>query len=177
MVEPGATLSVSCRPERPGDVDAIRQITRDAFRGMPYADGTEHLIVDALRAQDELAVSVVAEWDGELVGHAAASLVTVTDGAAGWFGLGPVSVSPARQRRGVGSAVVRAVLERLSRHGASGCVVVGDPAYYARFGFASTPSMTYPDVPAEHFMALTLRPPTPSGIVTFSSAFSLAPDH
>jgi predicted N-acetyltransferase YhbS len=176
VVQP-SPLSVSCRPERPGDVDTIRQVTIDAFRDMPYADGTEHLIVDALRKQGELVVSVVAESGGELVGHAAASAVTVTDGAAGWFGLGPVSVTPAAQRRGVGSAVVRAVLERLRRQGASGCVVVGDPAYYARFGFATTPSMAFPDVPAEDFMVLTLRPPTPTGIVTFSSAFSLATDH
>lgn len=172
MDKPGP-LNVSCRPERPGDVDAVRQVTLDAFRGMPYADGTEHLIVDALRTRGELTVSVVAESGGELVGHAAASPVTVTDGAVGWFGLGPVSVAPAAQRRGVGSAVVRAVLERLRLAGASGCVVVGDPDYYARFGFVSTPAMTFPDVPAEHFMVLTLRPPTPTGIVTFSPAFSL----
>jgi putative acetyltransferase len=169
-------LNVSCRLERPGDVDAIRQITIDAFRGMPYADGTEHLIVDALRQRGELVVSIVAEAGEELVGHAAGSPVTVTDDAAGWFGLGPVSVTPGAQRRGVGSAVVRAVLERLRRQDASGCVVVGDPAYYARFGFASTPSMSFPDVPPEHFMALTLRPPTPTGIVTFASAFSLPTD-
>jgi predicted N-acetyltransferase YhbS len=164
---------VSCRRERPGDVEAIRRVTIDAFRGLPYADGTEHLIVDALRERGELVVSVVAESGGEVVGHAAASPVTVSDGAADWFGLGPVSVTPAAQRRGVGSTVVRTVLERLRRQGASGCVVVGDPAYYVRFGFATTPSMASPDVPPEHFMALTLRPPTPTGIVTFSSAFSL----
>ena len=85
-------------------------------------------------AGGELTVSLVAETDG-LVGHVAFSPVLIADGSAGWYGLAPVAVLPEWQRRGVGAALIRRGLAILGARGAAGCVVLGDPAYYGRFGY------------------------------------------
>lgn len=121
------------RSEAPADVPAIHALTRDAFEHAPHTDHTEHFIVDALRAAGALTLSLVDEQDGVLRGHVALSPVAVSDGATGWFGLGPISVSPARQRRGVGSALMRAALDRLQLQGAAGCVVTGEVSYHPAF--------------------------------------------
>ena len=71
------------RPERAGDIEAIRTLTQTAFETAPHADGTEHLIIDRLRAAGALTLSLVAEVDGAIVGHVAFSPVTVSDGSAG----------------------------------------------------------------------------------------------
>lgn len=165
------------REEREGDAGIIRAVTRAAFAGMPYSEQTESAIVDALRAAGALAVSLVAAEEGEVIGHVAFSPITI-DGAPapGWFGVGPLSVRPDRQRSGIGSALMRAGLARLADAGAKGCVLVGDPAYYRRFGFRASSSLGYPDLPAEYFQVLALASETPSGIVAFHPAFAARDD-
>jgi putative acetyltransferase len=91
-------------------------------------------LVDALRAAGRLAVSLVAEVDGTVVGHVGFSPVTSACGAVG-AGLAPVAVAEAQRRRGVAAALVRAGLEGCRAAGFGWAVVVGDPAYYGRFGF------------------------------------------
>lgn len=159
------------RPERPGDVDAIRALTTAAFAGARYSSGTEAGIVDALRADGMLTVSLVAEQDGEVIGHVAFSPVQIDTADGDWFGLGPVSAAPAQQGQGVGQALIRAGLRRLEATGAAGCVVLGDPGYYARFGFESDPALRYGDAPAAYFQRLILKGPAPSGQVRFQPAF------
>lgn len=160
------------RPEKEGDADAIRVLTEEAFRTAPHADGTEHLIVDRLRAAGALALSLVAELDGALVaGHAAFSPVAVSDGSAGWYGLGPLSVTPAHQGRGIGSALLRAGLAHLIAAGARGCVVLGDPAYYGRFGFAAGPALTLGGVPPGYFLYRAFSPVYGEGTVSYHPAF------
>lgn len=165
------------RDERDGDAGAIRAVTRAAFEGMPYSEQTEAAIVDALRAAGALAVSLVAVEDGGIVGHVAFSPIAI-DGAPapGWFGAGPLSVRPGRQRAGIGTALMRAGLARLADAGAKGCVLVGDPAYYRRFGFTASSSLRYPDLPAEYFQVLELASETPSGTVAFHPAFAARDD-
>ena len=130
------------RDERPEDVDAIRNLTARAFAGMPYSDGTESAIVDRLREAGTLTLSLVAAMDGAVVGHVAFSPVAISDGSKDWFGLGPISVEPQHQREGIGSALVDAGLSRLKALGARGCVLVGDPGYYGRFGFSTGPALS-----------------------------------
>ena len=77
-----------------------------------------------------------------IVGQVAGSPVSIA-GAGDWFGLGPVSVRPAFQRRGIGGALILAALARLKQQGAAGCLVLGDPRYYARFGFAHQQGLSY----------------------------------
>lgn len=169
--------AVIIRDERVEDAPVIRAVTLAAFAGMPYSEQTEAAIVDALRAAGALTVSLVAVDDGEVVGHVAFSPIAI-DGAPapGWFGVGPLSVRPDRQRTGVGSALMRAGLSQLADEGAKGCVLAGDPDYYRRFGFENSPSLRYPDLPAKYFQILTLESPVPSGIVAFHPAFAARDD-
>jgi putative acetyltransferase len=165
------TAAVVVRPEVPGDVDAIFAITRAAFTGHPHSQGTEPYIVNWLRSAGGLTLSLVATVEGRAVGHVAFSPVTLSDGTEGWFGLGPVSVLPGLQRRGIGTALIQEGLARLRATGAAGVVLVGDPAYYGRFGFRHRPELTLADVPPAVFLALPLAGPIPRAGVTFHEAF------
>ncbi len=160
------------RAERSGDEAAIAAVIARAFADHPHSDGSEARIVAALRAAGALAVSLVAEAGGAVVAHAAASAVTIGDGARDWYGLGPVAVDPVFQRQGVGTMLVAAVLLRLRALRAAGCVVVGDPAYYRRFGFGPSRGLAYPDVPPGYFMALSFSGAWPAGTVAYHAAFA-----
>jgi putative acetyltransferase len=160
------------RPERPRDEASIAGLTAEAFAGHPHSDGSEPAIVERLRASGELTLSLIAEDDGgALLGHVAFSPVTIGDGTREWYGLGPVSVAPARQREGIGSALIRDGLARVRALGAGGCVVLGEPAYYARFGFAHDAALVYPGPPAEYFQRLAFGNEVPRGQVSYSGAF------
>ena len=159
------------RPERPDDADAIRALTETAFRTAPHADGTEHIIIDRLRTAGALTLSLVMEADGAIVGHVAFSPVTVSDGSAGWYGLGPISVDPARQGEGIGGRLIGEGLQRLKALGATGCVLLGDPAYYTRFGFATDPKLVLDGVPPEYFMRVAFSPVYGEGTVSYHPAF------
>jgi putative acetyltransferase len=159
------------RPETPSDVDEIRQINVAAFLDHPISHQTEHLIVDALRASAALDVSLVAVRDGRPIGHVAFSKATV--GASdGWFLLGPVAVLPDLQGHGVGSSLVSARLEEL-RSGGHGCVLVGDPEFYRRFGFHSVSGLTYEGVPDEYVLCLPFAREVPQGSIGADEAFSV----
>lgn len=160
------------RDELPTDADVIRLLTTQAFRDAPHSSGTEAAIIEALRAARCLTVSLVAETqDDGVIGHVAFSPITVDGVTADWYGLGPVAVCPDRRKQGIGAALIETGLDRLRALGASGCVVLGDPAYYRRFGFASDPALTYADVPAEYFQRLVFRGPSVTGKVAYHPAF------
>ncbi len=162
------------RAETPEDVDAIGVVTRAAFAGAAHSSGTEGAIVEALREAGALKLSLVAVQGGAVVGHIAFSPVTIEGRSIGWFGLGPVSVRPDRQRGGVGAALIEAGLDRLRRGGAAGCVVLGDPGYYRRFGFAADARLRYPQAPAAYFQRLAFAGPPPTGTVAYHQAFGAA---
>ncbi|MBO9628774.1 MAG: N-acetyltransferase [Shinella sp.] len=159
------------RQEGEGDVDAIRTLTETALRSAPHADGTEHLIIDRLRAAGALTLSLVAEADGRVVGHVAFSPVTLSDGTADWYGLGPISVDPAHQGKGIGGKLIQQGLARLKALGAAGCVLLGDPAYYSRFGFVSDSALTLGGVPPGYFMHVAFSPVYGGGTVTYHPGF------
>ncbi|WP_454695357.1 GNAT family N-acetyltransferase [Achromobacter aegrifaciens] len=157
-------------PETPGDRDAIFTLTQAAFKDHPHSQQTEGYITNALREAGALTLSLVARLDGRIAGHVAFSPVRVSDGSADWYGLGPVAVLPDLQGQGIGAALIREGLERLKALGAAGCVVMGDPAYYGRFGFAQMPDLTYPGVPPEYFMAQVYTRPA-QGQVAYHPGF------
>lgn len=157
-------------PEAPRDREAIFALTQDVFKDHPHSQGTEGRIIDALREAGALTLSLAAWEDGNIVGHIAFSPVTVSDGSSDWYGLGPMAVRPDRQGRGIGAALLREGLARLRALGAAGCVVLGDPGYYGRFGFAQA-GLKYPGVPPEYFMALAFTRPA-QGEVAYHAAFS-----
>jgi putative acetyltransferase len=191
--------AVCLRPEQPADVHKIREINEAAFQGRAEAD-----LVDALRGAGMITLSAVAllgcspegeeKGDathrsgmctdevvgGELVGHILFTPVTVTTEKADvpLLGLGPVAVLPARQHQGVGTLMVSGCLEHLRAQRHRGVVVVGEPAFYRRFGFikASRWGLQWEtEVPEENFMALELTPgflAGVSGVVRYRPEFS-----
>lgn len=165
-------MNITIRPEHPADARIIRQLTETAFKGAGYSSGTEGAIIDALRAADALTISLVATINDEVVGHVAVSPVKIGDADNGWFGIGPVSVRPDLQSKGIGSALIRDGLGRLRNLGANGCVVLGNPDYYRRFGFAHDPALRYPGPPPEYFMRLSFGSSKVSGRVSFHPGFS-----
>lgn len=165
-------MNVEIRNEMPTDVDAIDAVTTAAFLAAPHTDHTEQFIVKALRKAGKLTVSLVAEVDGEVVGHVAASPVSISDATSDWHGLGPVSVLPAYQGRGGGSRLVREALRALREGGAFGCVVLGEPGFYSRFGFRAEPGLVLANVPPEYFQAVSFGAAMPSGNVSYDESFN-----
>lgn len=164
-------MRVVIRSETPADRDEIEAMIASAFLHAPHTSHTEQYIVAALRYAGKLSVSLVAEADSGLIGHVAISPVSISDGTPDWFGLGPISVLPQHQRQGIGSRLMREALRTLREHGASGCVVLGEPEYYGRFGFRADPDLVLSGVPAEYFQALSFGSSRPRGTVTYHEAF------
>jgi len=160
------------RKETQSDVGTISDITKAAFENHPYSNNTEQFIINALRAANALTVSLVAEMDRKVVGHIAFSPVTFTDGSESWYGLGPVSVMPDYQKQGVGTKLVCEGIGLLKNLGAEGCLLVGDPNFYKRFGFRSPDGLKHEGVPQENFFALSFCNKIPTGVVEFHQAFS-----
>lgn len=162
---------ITIRNETDAEVSAIAEVTVAAFETLGISNHTEQFIVEALRVAKALTVSLVAEVDGGVIGHVAFSPLTISDGTPNWYGLGPVSVLPEYQRRGIGSALIREGLSRLKALGAGGCCLVGHPEYYRRFGFENAPGLVCVGVPQEVFFALSVDGPLPQGTVEFHEAF------
>lgn len=165
-------MNIEIRHEIAADVPIIEAVTVAAFLDAHPASHTEQFIVSGLRRAGQLTVSLVAEAAGQVIGHVAVSPVSISDGAAGWFGLGPLSVLPEYQRRGVGSRLMREALNVLQRRSAAGCVVLGEPEYYGRFGFRADSNLVLADVSAEYFQAVAFGSTRPRGVVLYHAAFN-----
>jgi putative acetyltransferase len=162
------------RDDCPADAAEIRAVTDAAFAGVPYSEQTESRIIDGLRKAGALTLSLVAVRGKEVIGHIAFSPVQIEGQDCDWYGLGPVSVLPGLQGLGVGAALIREGLDRLRSIGARGCVVLGDPRYYGRFGFMHDPHLTYAGGPPQAFQRLMLEMRPPQGTVTYHAAFDVA---
>ncbi|AEV39407.1 acetyltransferase, GNAT family [Pseudovibrio sp. FO-BEG1] len=164
------------RAELPSDIEIIRDLVYAAFENHPHhepgAKPTEHLIVDQLRENGELSLSLIAGQAGGMVGHIAFSPITIDGEDKGWYGLGPVAIVPKHQGKGFGAALIMEGMLQIRQRGAKGVVLLGEPKYYSRFGFQQAESLTFPGVPAEYFMQHTFEGETPTGTVAYSEAFS-----
>jgi putative acetyltransferase len=159
-----APRPISVRDEQPGDAGAIHRVIAAAFKSRAEAE-----LVDKLRANRRFAVSLVAVQGGAVVGHVLLTDVTVAGhgpvprGA----GLAPLAVRPTFQGRGIGAMLVRAVLERALRGGYGFVCLLGDPAYYLRFGLrpaAALGLVSEFDAPPEAFLAIELAPGALAGV-------------
>ncbi|MCE2030539.1 GNAT family N-acetyltransferase [Sessilibacter corallicola] len=159
------------RDETSEDISAITEVTIAAFATLEISRQTEHFIVNALRTRQVLALSLVAELDGRVVGHIAFSPVSISDGSENWYGLGPVSVLPEYQQQGIGKALIQAGLDRLKALNAKGCCLVGHPEYYKKVGFKNVSGFIFEGVPEAAFFALSFDGQYPQGCVTFHEAF------
>lgn len=159
------------RKETPEDIEAITEVTIAAFTTLQISNHTEQFIINALRAANALTISLVAEIDGRVVGHIAFSPVTISDGAIGWYGLGPVSVLPEYQKQGIGKSLISEGLSLLKELSGQGCALVGHPNYYKRFGFRNYPELVHEGIPQKVFFALPFTEKVPQGFVVFHEGF------
>lgn len=137
---------------------------------MPFSNGTEVQAIKTMREDGDLLLSLVMVQDDEVIGHIAFSPVTLGDrasGSDGWIGLGPVSIAPERQREGWGNRLVSDGLARMRQHGKAGCVLIGNPAYYSRFGFRNDGRITYRGLSAELVQWLSFGDAKPEGELVF----------
>nr|WP_308304376.1 N-acetyltransferase [Shewanella sp. GutDb-MelDb] len=165
-------MRINYRKECEADIDAIDTLTQLAFINVEHSTHTEHFIVRRLREASALSVSLVAETNGEIIGHVALSPVTISDGSVSWYGLGPISVRPDYQDKAIGSSLISEALSELKKLGANGCVLLGEPDFYSRFGFTANALIVLEGVPAAYFLQLTFSDKEPRGIVNYHSAFS-----
>lgn len=155
------------RPETPHDIDAIHRVITDAFGQSDEAD-----LVGALRHAGDAIVSLVAEEDGEIVGHVLLSKMEAPFRA---LALAPLAVTPDRQRSGIGSTLVRDALHRAREAGWDAVFVLGDPGYYGRFGFSVEAARGFRSPYAgAHFMMLALQqgPLATTGDLRHAPAFA-----
>ena len=156
---------ITIRAESPADAAGVHAVNEQAF-GQPM----EANLVDTLRKTCEMAVSLVAEDDGVIVGHILFTPVVVETGSGpvAGMGLAPMAVLPTRQRQGIGSSLVADGVEILRGRRCPFVVVVGHPGYYPRFGFerASRHGLEsqWSGIPDDAFMVLVLDPDTMSGV-------------
>lgn len=146
---------VVIRTEQPGDRAAVRKVNEAAFGQPDEAD-----LVERLREEGVVLLSLVAEFDSEIVGHVLFSRMTVEGdhGSLPAVSLAPVAVLPEFQRGGIGSDMIRAGLKMLQECGEKIVIVLGEPDYYARFGFAPERARDIDSpFPSEYFMALELN--------------------
>ncbi|WP_442504009.1 GNAT family N-acetyltransferase [Marinivivus vitaminiproducens] len=155
-------------------MSAVEGLIREAFAGKPYSGGNEADIMAGLRRAGAATVALVAEdGEGALVGQIVFSPVTIEGRPSDWHALGPVAVKPERQGQGIGAALIEAGLARLARLGSAGCVLLGDPGYYRRFGFRRMERLRVDDLPAEYLMARPADGVEPSGTLAFHPAFGV----
>jgi putative acetyltransferase len=161
---------VIIRPELARDAAAIREVLIAAFAGSAEAD-----LVEQLRRDRDLVLALVAEDEGTMCGTVAFPRLMVEDRASSHsvVGLAPVGVVPERQRRGIGSALIREGHRRLAAQGESLVFVLGHATYYPRFGYSVEAAAPFISAYAgSHFMALRLNESAPlGGKVRYPAAF------
>ena len=165
------TILRDCR----GRAEEIAAITRAAFQARYGSGEGEVAIIARLRADGDAIVELAAVENGEIVGHAMFSRLAVEPRTFRAAALGPVCARIDRQRRGIGTALIRAGLADCAQSGIEAVFVLGDPLYYGRFGFsvakAAGIACAYS---GPHFQALELRPGALAGVksVTYAPAFA-----
>ena len=166
-------MKIAIFEESPADVPAVETLVAEAFLEAPHTNRCEQWIVQALRESGDLALALVAKDGAKVVGYLAVSRVTIAESAADWYALGPIAVLPSCQGQGIGSQIMREALLRLKERGAGGCVVLGEPDYYKRFGFRPDSRLQMVGAPEENFMALSFTSRIPHGEVAYPDAFNL----
>ena len=157
-----AVTDIAFRPEAAVDAIAIRSLLEDAFGG-----SAEAALVERLRATGEIVLALVAVAPPDVVVGFIAFVrlqIEMADGSRAGIALAPLAVGKAHQRRRIGSALVREGLDRLTERGAEIAFVLGDPAFYERFGFSVEEAQAFTSrYRGPHFMALALTADAPSG--------------
>ena len=162
------------RPEAPDDYQAIYDLTEAAFGPMSFSDGSEPDIVNELRANGDLTISLVAE-EGDVIGHVAFSPAKISKAKGNWYGLGPISVRADKQRHGLGTQLAHTGLDILRGIGATGCVLTGNPAVYTPIGFSNEHGLNYSGLNPKYILFISFDGTVPKGEIAFADA--LQEDH
>jgi putative acetyltransferase len=158
---------IHVRDESPGDWKAIYQVVSSTFGRLSEAE-----LVGALREADDSIVSLVADDDGQIIGHV---MLSKRDAPFSALALAPISVIPPRQRSGIGSALIKRAVSRARDGGWAAIFVLGDSNYYKRFGFDQEAAAGFTSPYAgRHFMVLKLSPslPATTGALRHAPAFA-----
>lgn len=174
-------MQLTIRQERPSDFQTVAELTKAAFRDLELSDHTEHLLIHRLRNSKAFVpeLSLVAEMDGELVGHILFTKVIIRNAVQEFevLSLAPVSVRPEFQRRGIGSSLIENGHAIARNMGFNAVLLVGHPQYYPRFDYrkSSDFGIIQPfDAPDEACMALELVKDGLKGVtgeVVYQAAF------
>ncbi|MFK7861724.1 MAG: GNAT family N-acetyltransferase [Granulosicoccus sp.] len=159
------------RRETVEDIEAIFRLTTEAFSPVSFSDGSEPQIIDALRSDGELTLSLVAVDHSHIVGHIAFSPVRINGVDDSWFGLGPLSVLPELQKKGIGTLLINEGCRQLEERGANGIVLIGNPDYYGKFGFTGGGKISYRDVPVRLVQWLSFKSDMPEGEIQYCRGF------
>ncbi|MEM9501777.1 MAG: N-acetyltransferase [Pseudomonadota bacterium] len=159
------------RRENPGDEAAIHAMTERAFEGHPYSNGDEQHVIDRLRADGDLILSLVAVKGETILGQVTYSQAILTNGEDGWFVLGPVAVEPSHHREGIGRALIEAGESMMKGRGAKGITVLGNPDIYSRFGFERDTPMWLAGELGWAFQVKSFGEPIPSCEQSYVRAF------
>ena len=172
---PEGVVCIRCENPLDGkEREAVRIVNVEAFGRADEAD-----LVNKLRTDDQILVSLIAILEDRIVGHILFSRMWIEtpSGVVSAVSLAPVAVIPAHQRKGIGSLLIQRGLERLRELGETVVIVLGHPHYYPRFGFSSEKAKPLESpFPSEVFMAMELRPGALDGIrgsVVYPSAFGI----
>ena len=166
-------IAYQIKEESPVHYAAIRHVTKAAFAPMSFSSGAEPNIIETLRAEGDLSLSLVAIGQGGLLGHCAFSPVKISGASGSWYALAPIAVRPSDQRKGLGRALITEGLSRLQTQGAQGCVVIGNPQIYGRFGFQSDGQLIYGAFDKALVQRIIFQGPAPAGNISFAPAFDL----
>lgn len=166
---------IAIRPETLQDISSIDRVNQEAFGRREEAD-----LVDTLRKENAIILSLVAVQDDQVVGHVLITPVTVQAEDSQWdaVALGPMAVLPSHQKQGIGSALIRAAFEELKKSGHFVVIVLGHPDYYPRLGFVPSKPLGIRwenNVPEEVFMVAELKEGAlngRTGLVKYHSAFN-----
>ena len=164
-------MSWTIEDERLGDVAAIRALTLDAFDGKPFSDGDEADVIDRLRADGDLLLSLVVRDGDSVIGQVTYSKAVLANGDAGWMVVGPIAVEPSRQGEGIGRALMEAGEAAMRALGAKGITVLGDPKLYARFGYVQHTAMTLDGELGEYLQVKSFGATIPATTISYKPAF------
>jgi len=163
---------IEIRHEQKGDESSISKIIAVAFAGKSYSDGTEPGLVDELRKDNALTLSLVAIDGDTVVGQICFSEAGISSGTGSWYTLGPIAVLPTSQGQGIGRKLIESGLKELEEIGAWGCILVGDPGYYSNHGFKCSPENCPAGESKEHFQIRLIKSNDPDGVFSFHPVFS-----
>lgn len=165
--------SLILRTETSNDINAINNVIVSAFSNSSHGLQNEDKLVAQLRADNALALSVVAEVNDQIVGHIAFSKITMTDqNLENWYILAPLSVAPEFQKQSLGKQLLKSGLAGIKKKGAKGCLCVGDIGYYGRFGFSSNHGLVLEGIPKEYILVQNFTDDQPRGMVVLHPAFT-----